>query len=480
MIFTSYTYLAFLAIAFVLYWIAPSAWRKFLIIGLSYVFYCSWRWQYGFLLLGVTLFNWWYGRWVLKRGGPLWAGIAVNIGALGYFKYLTFVLDNVNAAGRLFGLHWQIPHFDILLPLGISFFTFQGVAYLVDVASGEEPLEKLSDFMLFKSFWPQLIAGPIVRLEEMRAQIATPRTLVYENVAEGSQRILYGFAKKVLADNIGSSIDRVYLAGAAPNLLDGLSGVIGFGMQIYLDFSAYTDIAVGSALLLGYRFPENFNWPYISRSPREFWNRWHMSLSRWIRDYVFMPMSFASRNRPGLGPLWLLIAMALCGLWHGAAWGMVLWGTWHGVLLVLNQGPLRKFFPPSEDEGGKPSLLWRLLGIAVTWTAVQAGWLLFRAPSLHQAGVIFKSIVTAHGGIRPAILRENAVLFIFATLGVLALLQLLRRQVTALMHPPAITTETKPTVILAGVLTRSVIYTILITGIIVFDLEAQSFVYFQF
>jgi alginate O-acetyltransferase complex protein AlgI len=484
-VFTSYTYLAFLALAFFLYWTAPPAWRKVLIIFLSYLFYCTWRWQYGFLLLGVTLFNWWYGRFVLGRRepGPLWLGIVVNVGALAYFKYLTFILENAGAAAHVLGLHWQVPHLNILLPLGISFFTFQGIAYLVDVASGEEPLHDLRDFMLFKSFWPQLIAGPIVRLDEMREQIATPRTLRYENLAEGAQRILLGFAKKTLADNIGSCIDPVFLPTALPNLPDALSGAVGFGMQIYFDFSGYSDIAIGSALLLGYRFPENFNWPYVARSPREFWSRWHMSLSRWIRDYIFMPLSFATRDKPALGPIWLLFAMALCGLWHGASWTMVAWGLWHGVLLVMNQGPLRKLFPHSEEEAAPAKAIpwWKMaFGVGITWVCVHIGWVLFRAPSFHHAMIILKSIVVMRGGIRPAILRENAVLFVVLTFCTLTALQLLRHQVTALLRM-------KPALGDAGMVwahrlsfLRPVVYTMLIVGVVIFDRESQTFVYFQF
>src|SRR6185295_15023656 len=205
------------------------------------------------------------------------------------------------------------------------------------------------------------------------------------------------------ADNLAPYVDMVFMRGTTPNFLDVVTGVVGFGMQIYFDFSAYSDIAIGSARLFGFKFPENFNWPYVSRSPREFWNRWHMSLSRWIRDYVFMPLSFASRNRPALGPLWLIVAMALCGLWHGAAWTFVLWGIWHGILLALNQGPMKRVFAPSEDENKPAGVVHIVFASLLTWGLVQAGWLLFRASSLHQAAVMLKSVLTFRGHLRPAI-----------------------------------------------------------------------------
>ena len=293
------------------------------------------------------------------------------------------------------------------------------------------------------------------------------------------QRIIIGFAKKILADNIGLIIDPIFMPTASVNFVDGVTGMVGFGMRIFLDFSGYSDIAIGSALLFGYRFPENFNWPYAARSPREFWNRWHMSLSRWIRDYVFLPLSFAARDRPALGPVWLLVAMALCGLWHGAAWTMVLWGVWHGILLVLNQGPLRKFFPPSEEEGGNPPLLWRIAGVAVTWTAVNAGWVLFRVQSVHQAVTFFKSILTPHGGLRTSVLRENSVLVIMVMFVGLSLLTVMRRPAMVLMGVRPGPEEPKPKANWTIVL-RPAIYVAIITVIIVFDPESTSFIYFQF
>jgi alginate O-acetyltransferase complex protein AlgI len=475
MIFTSYTYLLFLAVVFVIHWSLPSAARKLFLVVASYVFYCSWKWQYGFLLLGVSLFNFTYARWVLARSastGALVLGIAVNLSLLIYFKYTNFFLANAAGVGRVFGLHWQAPILDIILPLGISFFTFQGVAYLFDVASGEEPLEHLLDFMLFKALWPQLIAGPIVRLHEMRDQIISPRTLDYSDVAEGCQRILFGFFKKVaLADNLAPSVEMVFFSSSPANAVDAITATLGFGMQIYFDFSAYTDIAVGTARLFGFRLPENFNWPYLSASPREFWNRWHMTLSFWIRDYLFTPMMFASRRRPGLAPLWLLIAMALCGLWHGAAWTFVLWGVWHGVLLALNATVLKNVFPPPDETlKAKVSLFRNLLGMAATFLLVNVGWVLFRARSMGQALSLFHAIAVFRGRFRPSILRENDVLLVVVVFAGMLTAQVIQ----SLKWPRRVLPQWSLPLL------RPALYALMIVTIIVADREAQAFVYFQF
>ncbi|HEU0053398.1 MAG TPA: MBOAT family O-acyltransferase, partial [Longimicrobium sp.] len=417
MIFASYTYALFLGVVFLLYWAAPERARKPLLVAASYLFYCTWKLPFGLLLLAVSLFNWAYGRYVLpkaKTTTPLVLGVLANLAPLLYFKYTNFLIGNAAAVVDLFGADWHPRVADILLPLGISFFTFQGIAYLFDVATGEEPFESLLDFLLFKAFWPQLIAGPIVRPGEIREQIETPRVMDYANVAEGCRRIVFGLFKKVvLADSLAPVVDTVFLAKGAPFALDAIVGVLGFGMQIYFDFSAYSDIAIGSARLFGYRFPENFAWPYVSRSPQEFWNRWHMTLSRWIRDYLFTPLTFASRRRPKLAPVWLLVAMAACGLWHGAQWTFVVWGVWHGLLLVLNQTALKPLFAGTGP--GEPAR-YRLRGWVawgVTMVLVFAGWLLFRAHSLAQAADMAQAILTFRGGAAPAVVRVNGILTVF-------------------------------------------------------------------
>jgi alginate O-acetyltransferase complex protein AlgI len=473
-IFTSYTYIAFLTFSFAIYWALPVKLRKPFLIVASYAFYCSWDWRFSFLLLGVSVFNWAYGKHVLARSegsAALWLGIIVNLIPLIAFKYTNFILQNLGWFVQTLGASWQAPVLDIVLVLGISFFSFQGIAYLVDISAGSRPFDKLADFMLFKAFWPQLIAGPIIRSDEIREQIDLPRTIEWSDVSEGFARISAGFFKKVvLADNIAPYVDMVFAANAQPNFLDATVGAIGFGMQIYFDFSAYSDIAIGSARLLGFRFPENFDWPYTASSPRDFWNRWHMSLSRWIKDYVFLPLSFASRHRPWMGPIWLILAMVLCGLWHGAAWTFIIWGAWHGLLLAINQMTGRRIFPERSSEVGRMRLL---AGMLVTWAVVHVGWVFFRAVDVGHAMAMLSSIATFRGGLAPAVLRESNILFIGMIFSGLIAIQILRAWVRPLGEALGRLTA-------ARLAWRTVRTTAILVMVIVFDREAQAFVYFQF
>lgn len=477
MIFTSYTYLLFLLVIFAVHWSVPAGWRKPVLIGASYVFYGTWDWRFGCLLLGLSVFNWLYARWVLTPEPRTWTlsfGVSVNLGALLYFKYTSFILANAAEAVRLFGAAWHPTVGDIVLPLGISFFTFQGIAYLVDVAAGEEPLYSLRDFLLFKALWPQLIAGPIIRLSEIRDQLSdAPKVITYDDLSQGSKRILFGFFKKVVfADNLAPYVDTVFSSAATPHMLDAVVGTLGFGLQIYFDFSAYSDIAIGSARLFGFRFPENFNWPYAAASPQQFWGRWHMTLSRWIRDYLYTPLVFANRRRPRYAPIWLLIAMALCGLWHGARWTFVAWGAWHGTLLLMNQTVLRGFFPTAD---GRTAVSWprRLSATAVTLTLVYIGWIIFRSASVAQALVLLESVATFRGGLRPAIVRENVVLFV----GVL-FLGVLVAQIARdfLARRPGLLPRVEA---IRGWL-RPMAYTAMILAIVAFDKSSKAFIYFQF
>lgn len=478
MIFTSYTYVCFLAAAFVIHWLLPVRWRKPFLIGASYLFYASWRWEFSFLLLGVSLFNWAYARRVLARAGepgPLWPGVLVNLAPLVYFKYTGFIFSNVAWAGGLFGAGWTFSFTQgIILPLGISFFTFQGIAYLVDVSTGDEPFE-LTDFLLYKAFWPQLIAGPIVRPGEVRPYLEGPRTLDYPDFAEGCRRVLIGLGKKILlADKLAPVADAVFLA-RTPNGVDAIIGVIAFGLQIYFDFSAYSDIAIGSARLFGFRFPENFDWPYQSRSPQEFWSRWHMSLSRWIRDYVFTPLAFATRSRPATTNLWLLVAMAAVGLWHGAQWTFVVWGVWHGVLLVLNQTLLKRFFPGAAGtREAQAGVVRGFLAWLVTVSLVMVGWVFFRAATLAQAADLIGAALTLRGGLAPSVLRVNGILITGLFFLGLLLAQLGRplggRLARARGGMPGWTLRAL----------RPLAYALLVLAVIVMHQEANKFVYFQF
>ena len=413
---TGLSYITFLLIVFGAYWSLPISWRKGFLLLISYAFYCSWKWQYGFLLFGMSLFNWGYGRWVLPNRKSSWfmtVGIAVNLIPLLYYKYTAFLLSNVNAGMAFLGWNWTIPLPAILLPLGISFFTFQGIAYIIDVALGEKPYTSSLDFLLYMAFWPKLIAGPIVRAREIQDQFSETRVVSFLDIKEGLGRIVLGLFKKiVIADSLAFAVDRIFDAPVASVMaMDAAIGLVGYGLQIYFDFSGYTDIAVGSARLFGYRLPENFDWPYMARSPQEFWNRWHISLSRWLRDYLFSPLTFAGRQYPVLMYLWFFVVMGICGLWHGAEWLFIIWGLWHGFLLALNHLISRRFFP-SVKAPVRFLNLWDWLARGVTFGLVTLGWVFFRAQSLEQASAFLFNLFTLKGGLMPAVLDSHLTIVI--------------------------------------------------------------------
>jgi alginate O-acetyltransferase complex protein AlgI len=477
MIFTSYTYLVFLAIAFVLHWSVPRRLRNALLIALSYGFYCSWKWPFGFLLLAVSGFTWTYAAFLARRDGNrglLAIGVAVELSPLVYYKYSGFLAANATAIASAIGSRWHAPVPDVVLPLGISFFTFQGIAYLVDVANGEAPMRRADHFLLYKAFWPQLIAGPIIRPHEIRDQIAADRLIEYPDLSAGIKRIMIGFFKKaVLADTLAPYVDAVFQPTARPGALDCAVGTVAFAMQIYFDFSGYSDIAIGSARLMGFQFPENFDYPYMARSPQEFWNRWHMTLTRWIRDYVFTPLAFSFRRRPKLAPLWVVFAMALCGLWHGSRWTFVAWGIWHGVLLLANHTVLRRVWSGFDDPARRSQVATRLVAWVTTTFAVLVGWVLFRAQTLAQARSMIVTMSTVRGGLRPTVLRENGVLIVAAFGGGLLLVQVLRTPVARVL-------ERLRSYVAGYRALRALAYAALVLTIVVFESDVTAFVYFQF
>ncbi|MCW2237646.1 MBOAT family O-acyltransferase [Azospirillum canadense] len=386
--------------------------REWVMVIASVVFYGWWDVRFVPLLLGQTLATWalahLHRRWPMKWIVP--AGVAANLAILGYFKYANFFLDSLSALlGPLLG--WDLPHSDVLLPIGISFFTFELISYLIDLRRGRVPTYPLRGFCLFVFFFPHLIAGPIVRHNELIPQLADDplRPGFAERFGKGLALFILGFAKKVLlADPLARVADPVFAhaAGAVPGLGEAWSGALAFSFQLYFDFSAYTEMALGIALLFGIRLPMNFDAPYKAASVRDFWRRWHMTLSRYLRDYLYIPLG-GSRAGFSRYVLASLATMGLCGLWHGAAWTFVAWGLMHGVGLIachVWQGLKRPLpFP----------LAW-----ALTMLFVVAGWVLFRAPDFATAGRLLAGMV-GEGGFaggleRPALLAAATIV---STLG---------------------------------------------------------------
>jgi D-alanyl-lipoteichoic acid acyltransferase DltB (MBOAT superfamily) len=373
------------------YWTAWSlerenARRKAFLVLASWVFYGWWDWRFVGLLIFSAVFNWACAKAISKtsdRRLSAWIvalDVVVNLGVLGFFKYYGFFTDQLGEAMKL--LHWErdLPLLNVILPVGVSFFTFQAISYVVDVRRGKvPPARSLLDVMLMMSFFPHLVAGPIVRASDLLPQFAQTPRLTRGMATHGLLLIIWGlFKKTVIASELATGIvDRVFFDPTAYGALDLLAGVYGYAVQIYCDFSAYTDMAIGLAALLGYRFPRNFDQPYRATSLQEFWRRWHISLSTWLRDYLYIPLG---GGRGGLFSTCrnILITMVLGGLWHGASWTFVAWGALHGGVLSIER--VWKEAKPAHWPK------WpAILGLIVTFHIVCLSWILFRSEDFGHA-----------------------------------------------------------------------------------------------
>ena len=338
MVFSSATFLyAFLPITLLLYYIAPKAWRNGVLLVASLVFYAFGEPVYVLLLLFSSLSDWLHSLFIEQHRGSKWAKIAlissivINLGLLGFFKYADFFVGTLNG---LFGL--QIPLTGVALPIGISFYTFQTMSYTIDVYRGRVHAQKnLLTLATFVCLFPQLIAGPIVRYSDVEAELQERRT-TWDDLGLGIRRFLIGLGKKMLLANILGELCESFSAAQEQTVLFAWLYAIAFCLQIYFDFSGYSDMAIGLGRLFGFHFPENFDYPYLSRSITEFWRRWHMTLGGWFRDYVYIPLGGNRCSRikwlRNLAIVWLLT-----GLWHGAAWNFVLWGAMFGLLLMVEK-----------------------------------------------------------------------------------------------------------------------------------------------
>ncbi len=383
MLFNSFKYALFLPIVFALFWLCPQKWRVWILLIASYVFYMSWRPVFIVLIIGLTLVNYYLGFAIHKseKRKKHWLTLAIvlNLGTLAYFKYAYFLTETISQCLKPAGLPPLALPFEIILPLGISFFVFEFIHYVVDVYRGSEPIKSLSAFALFASFFPTQIAGPIKRFQDFIPQFLAPAQLSVAKFDSAISLILLGLFKKVLiADNLSFFVQGGF---SQPQLFSGLDLWIfayAFAFQIYFDFSGYTDIARGSANLFGYKVPINFNLPYLACNISDFWRRWHISLSTWLRDYLFIPLG-GSRLSKWLNYRNLIITMTLGGLWHGAAMHYLIWGLYQGVLLVAHK----------EFQNFKESISWlknaidskagKVASVILTFHVVCIGWVFFRA-----------------------------------------------------------------------------------------------------
>lgn len=386
MLFNSFEFVfLFLPVVLVVWWMrgVPARLRLALLTAASYVFYGYWDWRFTFLMLASTLVDFVAGARIHKAGSRagrmFWLvfSLVSNLGLLGFFKYSGFLAETVNTLAAWGGSPARIPLFDIVLPVGISFYTFQTMSYTLDIYRGETvPTRDFWKFSAYVSMFPQLVAGPIIRYTEIEAQLAAlPTSPSADRMYEGVRFFVLGLCKKVLiADVIGAQIDPLFADPERLQLVGSWMAVLGFTLQIYFDFSGYSDMAVGLGHMMGFQFPQNFDSPYKSANIAEFWRRWHMSLSFWLRDYLYKALG--GNRRGGLITLRnLAITMLLGGLWHGAAWTFVVWGMYHGLLLVAHHLLRARGWVPSSAA----------LARALTLFFVVIGWVFFRAESLPMA-----------------------------------------------------------------------------------------------
>ena len=329
-----------------------------------------------------------------RRRLLLAASLTTNIGILAYFKFAGFFLGSLDGIGSALGLGAPLPSLHIILPVGISFYTFNSMSYTIDIFRRRiEPTHNVLEYTTFVALFPHLVAGPIVRFTDLADQLKhlTPR-MTSENAARGMYFLSCGLVKKLLiADQLSPRVDMLYAAHAHLGLATGWAAAIGYSLQLYFDFSGYSDMAVGLAFLLGFRFPQNFNSPFKAVNISDFWRRWHMSLSSWFRDYLFIPLG-GSRRGARRTVLNLVFVMALVGLWHGAGWTFVVWGLLHGFFLGSHAVLRRAGWTPSSVAVNR----------AVTFLLVCAAFVIFRAPSLGVAGEVLSSMAGLHGLDSPA------------------------------------------------------------------------------
>ncbi|MCA9835257.1 MAG: MBOAT family protein [Trueperaceae bacterium] len=396
MVFSTNVFLfLFLPLFLALYYLLPFRFRSVLILVASYLFYGWWRIDFLGLFFGVTLWSYLMSLGIVRAQNAgkdqlakryMIAGVVGGLSSLAYFKYFNFGLDSLNALLGTMGAS-SLSAWQVILPIGISFYVFQAVSYVIDVYRKDAlPAQNFWDFSAFIALFPQLIAGPVLRYKDVADQFVE-RTHTVDKFSEGVLRFMIGFAKKVMiADTLAPIADAAF-ALPQPTMGDAWLGALAYSIQLFFDFSGYSDMAVGLGLMMGFRFMENFNHPYISRSITEFWRRWHISLSSWLRDYLYIPLG---GNRKGKVRTYinLFLTMVLGGLWHGANWTFVLWGAWHGGILAIEKRL-------KETQNRKPMRPY--ITIPGTLILVIVGWVFFRAANVQAAFAFLGAMIGLHG-----------------------------------------------------------------------------------
>ena len=471
MLFNSFPFAYFFLSLLPLYWLLPRRGQNFLLLAGSYFFYGCWDPRFLSLLIISTVMDFACGLAVDRIESPskrklfVALSMALNLGMLGYFKYANFFAESLQAMLLKMGWHASLTHLNVILPIGISFYTFQSMSYVIDVYRKDiKPTRNIFEFAAFVSFFPHLVAGPIMRPTTLLPQIENPRRFNADQFYRGAYLIFWGLTKKVVvADNLAPIVNDIF--GRWQTVDGGLAllAIYAFAFQIYCDFSGYTDAARGISKCLGFELALNFNLPYFATSPKDFWARWHISLSTWLRDYLYIPLG---GSRGGQGALYrnLMLTMVIGGLWHGAAWTFVAWGFYQGAILIghrLAEPWLKKIDPTEPVERA----CWKILRIVVTFHLVCLGWLLFRASSMEQAWGMLSAI-----WLRPSIPLASMLLPVLICVVPLLLVQLAQhaaKDLEVVMRTPWYV--------------RSVFYTGLFYAFVLGgQFEGSQFIYFQF
>jgi D-alanyl-lipoteichoic acid acyltransferase DltB (MBOAT superfamily) len=469
MVFTSLEFVAFLPVMLALYWLLPKRWQNPLLLVGSYVFYGAWDVRFLSLLWISTAVDFLVGKRVAeqsvrsRRRLLVGLSLATNLGILGFFKYFDFFAESFSALLAGIGLSVSPFLLNAVLPVGISFYTFQTLAYSIDVYRGEQQAERnFVTFALYVAFFPQLVAGPIERARRLLPQLREPRDLIgYSQFRSGMFLIVVGLFKKVaIADVLASIVESSFQEADNAGWLTLVVGVYAFALQIYGDFSGYTDMARGVARLLGIELVKNFSQPYLSRNITAFWRTWHISLSNWLRDYLYIPLG---GNRRGVRRTYinLLVTMLLGGLWHGAAWTFVVWGALHGLYLAAHRRWRSRTTRAADDP-----LRWRDVPAAIiTFQFVCVAWIFFRAESFAQAFDYLSGILTLRRGV---VDKADLVLTALGFAAVVAL-DLVQRNSQS---PETFQAWPAPA--------RGLVYAALVIPVVVFAGAPQPFIYFQF
>lgn len=482
--FNSFRYLLFLPCAAGLYWLAPKKLRNYLLLALSYGFYMCWQPRFALLLLYVTLLSYGAGRLLgaFPRRKKLWLTLALLLGLLPlfFYKYYAFFCGLLEALLGDVGLRIALPRLALLLPVGISFFTFQALSYVIDVFRGKQEVERnLPVYALFVAFFPQISAGPIGRAPQLLPQLRSPRRLSWDDFTEGVLLLLWGLFKKVLiADQLAVLVNTAYNAPWSFSGWQLMVATAAFSIQIYCDFSGYSDMAIGSARFFGIRLMRNFDAPYLSQSVKEFWRRWHISLSFWFRDYLYFPLG-GSRKGYWRTLLNVMIVFAVSGLWHGAAMTFVLWGSLNGlfqVLSVLTEKPraaVRRLLRVRED--GLPIAVFR---VCCTFALISLAWVFFKASSFATGLFIVKRMALA-------LIGQPHGVFDLAALGLGRSRLLLLALCMPLLLVTSLRREPIKARLAASLPLRTAVFFLLAASVLLFGsygsgYNPQDFVYFKF